>query len=196
MLGASQPAAGRFVSNAPNVTALLAAWRGGNQAALEQISPYIYAELRKLAGRAMAGESAGHTLQTTALVHEAFVRLVDADVDYQDKQHFFQLAARMMRRILVDHARAKSSAKRGGNQGHVALDTSIEVADGDSIAIMELDDALEKLAARDVRMAQVVELIFFGGLSYEETAAALGISRTLVFEDLTFAKAWLKKAMS
>jgi len=144
----------------------------------------------------MAGESAGHTLQTTALVHEAFVRLVDADVDYQDKQHFFQLAARMMRRILVDHARAKSSAKRGGNQGHVALDTSIEVADGDSIAIMELDDALEKLAARDVRMAQVVELIFFGGLSYEETAAALGISRTLVFEDLTFAKAWLKKAMS
>jgi RNA polymerase sigma factor (TIGR02999 family) len=179
-----------------NVTTLLAAWQSGDQAALEELSPYIYQELRRLAGRAMAGETPGHTLQTTALVHEAFVRLVDAEVDYSGRQHFFTLAARMMRRILVDHARGKRRDKRGGGQRPASLDTAVDVADGDAISIIELDEALEKLAAHDARMAEAVELIYFGGLSYEETAETLGISRTAVFEDLTFAKAWLKNAMS
>jgi len=184
------------VSDERNVTSLLIAWQAGDRNALEQLSPYIYQELRRLAGRAMAGESSGHTLQTTALVHEAFVRLVDAEIDVRGRQHFFMLAARMMRRILVDHARAKRRDKRGGGQRPSSLDTAIGVSDDESISIIELDEALEKLGQHDPRMAEAVELIYFGGLSYDETAAALGISRTAVFEDLTFAKAWLKNAMT
>ena len=188
------------MSDKNQVTNLLIAWQGGDEAALEQLSPYIYQELRRLARRAMDGESAGHTLQTTALVHEAFVRLVGAEVSYQGRQHFFALAARMMRRILVDHARAKRRAKRGSGGVHLPLhaadDAEAQPSVTDAETVIELDDALTKLAAFDARMAETVELIYFGGLSYEETAAALGISRAAVFEDLRFAKAWLRNAMS
>jgi RNA polymerase sigma factor (TIGR02999 family) len=188
------------VSNKDQVTNLLIAWQGGDESALEQLSPYVYQELRRLAGRAMEGESSGHTLQTTALVHEAFVRLVDAEVDYRGRKHFFAIAARMMRRILVDHARAKRRAKRGGREVHVPLDAGGDVetepAATDLASVLELDDALTKLAAFDSRMADTVELIYFGGLSYEEAADTLGISRTAVFDDLRFAKAWLRNAMT
>jgi RNA polymerase sigma factor (TIGR02999 family) len=184
------------VSDQDQVTNLLIAWQGGDDAALEQLSPYVYRELRRLASRAMGGEGAGHTLQTTALVHEAFVRLVDVDVDFRGRQHFFALAARMMRRILVDHARTKRRAKRGSGEPHVSLDVVADSEPTDSVSVIELDDALTKLTAFDARMAEVVELIYFGGLSYDDAAAALGISRTAVFEDLRFAKAWLKNAMS
>ena len=178
------------------VTNLLSAWQGGDEAALEQLSPYVYKELHRLAARAMDGESAGHTLQTTALVHEAFVRLVGADVDFSGRQHFFALAARMMRRILVDHARTRKRAKRGSGQLRVSLDVD-ELSSGDDVAsVIELDEALGRLAAIDRRAADVVELIYFGGLSYEETAATLEVSRTTVVEDLRFARAWLRKTMT
>jgi RNA polymerase sigma factor (TIGR02999 family) len=180
------------------VTNLLIAWQGGDQAAFDQLSPYVYRELRRLASRAMRKEPAGHTLQTTALVHEAFIRLVDADVDYASRHHFMALAARLMRRILVDHARGKQRGKRGGGTPVLSLDPGAAEPEDptDPIAVIELDDALTKLAEREPRLAEVVELIYFGGLSYEETAAALGISRTAVFEDLKFAKVWLRQAMS
>lgn len=178
------------------VTNLLIAWQGGDDAALEELSPYVYQELRRLARRAMDGESSGHTLQTTALVHEAFERLIDAAVDYSGRQHFFALAARMMRRILVDHARAKRRAKRGSGEPQLPLEAAAHASAEDSASVIELDDALTKLADFDARMADTVELVYFGGLSYEEVATTLGVSRTSVFEDLRFAKAWLKNAMS
>jgi RNA polymerase sigma factor (TIGR02999 family) len=186
------------VNERREVTNLLIAWQGGDKAAFDQLSPYVYQELRRLAGRAMRKEPPGHTLQTTALVHEAFMRLVDADVDYSGRQHFFALAARMMRRILVDHARAKHRGKRGSGAPLLSLDpTAIGSGEsGDPVTVIELDDALTKLAQFDPRLAEVIELIYFGGLSYEETAATLDISRTAVFEDLKFAKAWLRQAMS
>ena len=178
-------------------TSLLLAWQQGDEQALQKLSPFVYQELRRLAGRAMAGEGAGHTLQTTALVHEAYVRLVDAEVDFQGRHHFFALAARMMRRILVDHARAKRRVKRGGNESPVDLEVAAHIAAGSGgTDILELDEALTKLAENDPRLAEAVELIYFGGLSYDEAAAELGISRSVLGEDLKFAKAWLKNAMS
>lgn len=186
------------MSDKDQVTNLLIAWQGGDQAALEPLSGYVYEELRRLAGRAMRGEAPGHTLQTTALVHEAFVRLIDADVDFRGRQHFFALAARMMRRILVDHARAKRRAKRDSGGPLLTLGAAESGADDsvDPVAVIELDDALTKLGEIDPRLAKVVELIYFGGLSYDEAAAALDVSRTAMFEDLKFARAWLREAMS
>ncbi len=183
------------------VTGLLAAWQQGDESALDRLSPYVYEELKRLASNAMAGEAAGHTLQTTALVHEAFVRLVDADVDYSGRQHFFALAARMMRRILVDHARGKRREKRGRGEPLLSLDVGEQrAADGgdgpETASLLELDDALTKLADFDPRSAEIVELTFFGGLSYDEVAGLVGISRTAVYQDLKFARAWLRKAMS
>jgi len=187
------------VSDKDQVTNLLIAWQGGDQAALEQLSAYVYQELHRLAGRAMRAEAPGHTLQTTALVHEAFVRLIDADVDYRGRQHFFALAARMMRRILVDHARAKQRAKRDSGGPLLTLGAA-EVGTHDSavdpVAVIELDDALTKLGGIDPRLANVVELVYFGGLSYDEAAVALDTSKTAVFDDLKFARAWLRQAMS
>lgn len=183
------------MNDANPVTTLLAAWRDGDESVLEPLSAYVYHELRRLAGRAMEGESAGHTLQPTALVHEAFVRLIQADVDYRGRQHFFAIAARMMRRILVDHARSKHRAKRGGGAVAVTLDAASTSDPTETLAVIELDDALTKLAELDRRAAEVVELVYFGGLSCDETAALLEISRSTVFEELRFAKAWLRDAM-
>lgn len=182
-----------------DVTDLLVAWRDGDEAALERLSPLLYTELRRLAGAYMAREAPGHTLQATALVNEAFVRLVDADVDYRDRRHFFALAARMMRRILVDHARSRERDKRGGGVLALSYDEELHVpagGEGNTASVLELDEALSRLAEIDTRMVEAVELIFFGGLTYEEAAEVLGVSRSTLFEDVRFARAWLKRAMS
>ncbi len=176
------------------LTQLLIAWSQGDANALEQLTPLVYAELRKLAHRYMNRERAGHTLQTTAVVHEAFLRLIgNPQENWQNRAHFYAIAAQMMRRILVDYARANSRAKRGGETTRVALeDIDAPVAepalDPDVIA---LDEALEKLAEIDPRRSRVVELRFFGGLSVEETAHVLQVAPDTVVRDWRVAKAWL-----
>lgn len=180
-----------------DITQLLGAWRQGDSGALEALTPIVYEELRRLASRSMRGEGPGHTLQPTAVVNEAYLRLVDAQVEVTDRRHFYALAARMMRRVLVDYARAKRSEKRGGGQPTGTLDTSILGQDhARATDVLELDDALARLGERDATLVQALELIYFAGMSYAETAAHLGRSRTSLVEDLQFAKAWLRRAMS
>jgi RNA polymerase sigma-70 factor, ECF subfamily len=180
--------------NPGELTQLLIAWSQGDERALEQLAPLVYAELRKLAHRYMTRERAGHTLQTTALVHEAFLRLIGSPQEsWQNRAHFYAIAAQMMRRILVDYARANSRAKRGGETTRVALEevdflVSKPALDLDVIA---LDAALEKLAEIDPRRSRVVELRFFGGLSVEETAYVLQVAPDTVVRDWRVAKAWL-----
>ena len=182
----------------PNdVTQLLVAWGNGDQAARDELMPLVYAELHRLAHRHIKRERPGHTLQTSALVNEAFVRLVDQrDVHWQSRAHFFGIAAQMMRRILVDYARKRRFAKRGGNQLQVSLNEELVAANQRSAEVVLLDDALTQLAEIDERKSKVVELKFFGGLSIEETAEALGVSPGTVMRDWTLAKAWLRRAMS
>ena len=179
------------------VTQLLVAWGNGDQAARDELMPLVYAELHRLAHRHIKRERPGHTLQTSALVNEAFVRLVDQrDVHWQSRAHFFGIAAQMMRRILVDYARKRRFAKRGGNQLQVSLNEELVAANQRSAEVVLLDDALTQLAEIDERKSKVVELKFFGGLSIEETAEALGVSPGTVMRDWTLAKAWLRRAMS
>lgn len=178
-----------------SVTVLLNGWQAGDGAAFDALSAIVYDELRRIAGRLMAGEKDGHTLQATALVNEAFISLADGEVSVSDRQHFFALASRVMRRALVDHARSKQRIKRGGDQVAVTLKTAVSATD-DAMDVLELDDALTKMAEEDPRLVQAVEMIYFGGLSYDETAAELGISRTALVRELKFAKAWLRRAMS
>jgi RNA polymerase sigma factor (TIGR02999 family) len=179
------------------VTQLLVAWGNGDQAARDQLMPLVYAELHRLAHRHIKRERPGHTLQTSALVNEAFVRLVDQrDVHWQSRAHFFGIAAQMMRRILVDYARKRRFAKRGGNQLQVSLNEELVAANQRSAEVVLLDDALTQLAEIDERKSKVVELKFFGGLSIEETAEVLGVSPGTVMRDWTLAKAWLRRAMS
>jgi RNA polymerase sigma factor (TIGR02999 family) len=179
------------------ITALLRAWRGGDQGARDQLVPVVYPELRRLAQRYMRRERSGHTLQTTALVNEAYLRLVDiSGVTWQDRAHFFAVSAQIMRRILVDSARARITAKRGSGTPRVNLD---EVPDVSSVRAGELtaiDEALTRLAQVDARKAQVIELRFFGGLSVEETAEVLKISPQSVMRDWKLAKAWLLRELS
>ena len=176
------------------LTQLLIAWSRGDARALEQLTPLVYAELRKIAHRYMNRERAGHTLQTTAVVHEAFLRLLgNPQENWQNRAHFYAIAAQMMRRILVDYARANLRAKRGGETIRVALEdidapVTEPALDPDLIA---LDDALEKLAEIDPRRGRVVELRFFGGLSVEETAHVLQVAPDTVVRDWRVAKAWL-----
>lgn len=180
------------------VTQLLHDWRGGNQRALEKLMPIVYDTLRDLAGRYMRREAAHHTLQATVVVNEAYIKLIDADVSWADRSHFIAIAARAMRRILVDHARNKGRDKRGGDVTRVTLQDSRIYPDGaptPNIDLLELEDALEKLAQFDERKAQAVELLFFGGLTYDEIAEALGISAATVDRELRFAKAWLYNSL-
>ena len=179
------------------VTQLLVAWGNGDQAARDQLMPLVYAELHRLAHRHIKKERPGHTLQTSALVNEAFVRLVDQrDVHWKSRAHFFGIAAQMMRRILVDYARKRRFAKRGGNQLQVSLNEELVAANQRSAEVVLLDDALTQLAEIDERKSKVVELKFFGGLSIEETSEVLGVSPGTVMRDWTLAKAWLRRAMS
>jgi RNA polymerase sigma-70 factor, ECF subfamily len=178
------------------VTALLHAWGAGDEAALHQLVPLVESELRRLAGAYMARERTGHTLQPTALVNEAFLRLVDAqDVRWHGRAHFFGIAARLMRRVLVDHARARGFRKRGGGAHAVPLEDAILVSRAPDITLLDLDHALDQLAALDDRKARVVEMRFFGGMTVEETADALGVSSDTVKRDWRLAKLWLLDAL-
>jgi RNA polymerase sigma factor (TIGR02999 family) len=179
-----------------SVTQLLGAWRSGDEHALEQLTPLVYNELRRLAGRYMQSERAGHTLQATAVVNEAFMRMVDMDVPWQNRAHFFAIAARSMRRILVDHAKAHRREKRGGKFTDLTLDEGL-VADGSAEPdMLHLDEALHKLEGYDKRKADVIELHYFGGLTYNEIAEALELSPATVDRDLRMAKAWLHNELS
>lgn len=185
-------------SPAPSeVTRLLAEWREGDEGAFRRLVPVVYAELQRIARLALRGESPGHTLQTTALVHEAYLRLAGTDVEWESSRHFRAVAARAMRRILVDHARRRSARKRGGGEPVLRLDSLEGVVAGDARpgAFLDLDAALERLFELDERKARTVELHYFAGLSYEEVADALEISPTTVFRDLSLAKAWLYREL-
>jgi RNA polymerase sigma-70 factor (ECF subfamily) len=178
------------------VTALLVNWTAGDEAALEQLTPIVHAELKRLAKRQMAGERPGHVLQATALVNEAYLRLVNLeDIRWQDRAHFFAIAARVMRRILVDFARARDYQKRGGGAKHVTLGQAADVPAGQPTDLMAIDRALEALALIDPRKSQVVELRFFGGLTLDETAEVLHISRDTVKRDWRFARLWLTREL-
>jgi RNA polymerase sigma factor (TIGR02999 family) len=177
------------------VTRLLRAWRAGDPSARDALTPMIYRELQRLAHSAMRGERSGHTLQTTALVHEAFIALADAQVDWVDRAHFFGIAARQMRHILVNHAQAHRAAKRGGGHPHAALDEALEVVGTPSAEITDLDDALRRLESFDPRKAQILELHYFGGLTYDEIAASMRLSAATVDAELRFAKAWLRSKL-
>lgn len=180
-----------------NVTALLIQWRGGDERAVEKLLPLVYDELRRIAKRQMAGERPGHLLQATALVNEAYLRLVDIRrVQWQDRVHFYALSARVMRRVLVDSARAQKNQKRGGRQHRVTLEQNLLAGSDTPEDVIAIDRVLKSLAAQYERKAQVVELRFFGGLSVEETAEALGISEETVTRDWKFAKNWLMRELS
>jgi RNA polymerase sigma factor (TIGR02999 family) len=179
------------VSNA-NITQLLHDWVRGDSQSLEVLTPLVYGQLHQIAARIFRGEKSNHTLQTTALVHEAFARLVKVDVDWQDRSHFFALAARMMRRILVDHANMKAAARRGGKHSDLPLDDVIVVSPEAGEAILDLHEALIELANHDARKADILELHYFGGLTYEEMGEVLGLSSSTLDRDIRFAKAWLR----
>ena len=185
------------VGAAPNPTTLLLAWGRGDETALDQLIPLVHDELRQLARRHMAGERPGHTLQATALVNEAYLRLIEVNqVRWQNRAHFFAMASRVMRRILVDAARARGYQKRGGGAETVSLDEALLVSGEPRQDLVALDDALNALAAFDLRKSQVVEMRFFGGLRVEETAAALHVSADTVMRDWRLAKAWLVRELS
>ena len=183
--------------DAQNITELLVGYGRGDKEALDQLMPIVYEELRRQAARYLRREQAGHTLQTTALIHEAYVRLVDQrNVQWQNRAHFFGIAAQMMRRILVDHARTKKRAKRGGSDVRVSLAEATIAAKDQELDVVALDEALERLAQLDEQQSRVVELRFFSGLTVEETAEVLGISKATVKRDWSMAKAWLHRELS
>jgi len=182
--------------SASEVSQLLINWGQGDDSALEKLIPLVYDELRKLAHYQMARENAGHTLQTTALVNEVCLRLLGSvEVAWQDRAHFLALSAKLMRRVLVDHARGRGRAKRGGAQRKLSLDESLAIPVGHDTNLIALDDALNSLATVDPRKAKTVELRFFGGYSVEETAKILNISVRTVMNDWKFAKVWLLRSI-
>jgi RNA polymerase sigma factor (TIGR02999 family) len=179
------------------ITQLLIQWSSGDRSALDKLMPLVYEELRKLAHHYMSRERAGHTLQTTALVNEAYARLVDQHgLTFESRAHFFGIAARAMRQILVEYARARAAEKRGGGRERVELDEAALVSEEPAMEMVALDEALRELAGFDERLARVVELRFFGGLSVEETAEVLRVSPNTVIRDWSTARAWLYKAVT
>lgn len=178
------------------VTGLLQKWSGGDANALERLVVLVYPELRKIAYRCLSGERPGHTLQATALVNEAYLKLVDIhSMEWHDRAHFFAVGARIMRRILVDHARSKGYAKRGGGAVRVDFNAALVVSDASDPAVVRLDDALTQLATFDARKARIVEMRYFGGLNANDIAAVLRVSPQTVNRDWSLAKAWLAREM-
>ena len=179
------------------ITQLLAKWREGNQSALDELYPLLYDEMHRLARRYMSRERKGHTLQTTALINEAYVRLVDQkNVPWANRSHFFAISAQIMRRILIDHARRHQYAKRGGGARQVSLEEAATVVPDQSEELLRLDEALKSLAEMDPRRSQVVELRYFGGLNNEEIAGVLHISENTVTRDWNMARAWLYQQLT
>jgi RNA polymerase sigma factor (TIGR02999 family) len=180
-----------------NITELLVGYARGDKEALDKLMPIVYEELRRQAARYLRKERPGHTLQTTALIHEAYVRLVDQrNVQWQNRAHFFGIAAQLMRRILVDHARTKKRVKRGGSDVRVSINDANVAVKGQDLDVVALDEALQRLAEIDEQQSRVVELRFFSGLTVEETAAVMGISKATVKRDWSMAKAWLHRELS
>jgi RNA polymerase sigma factor (TIGR02999 family) len=181
----------------PDPTGLLQAWGKGDHAAFEELIPLVHEELRRVAQRELRRERPGHSLEATALVNEAYLRLIDLNrIEWHDRAHFFAMSARMMRRILVDSARARGNQKRGGGTPKVSLDEALQVSKEPGCDLVVLDDALKTLGAMDPRKAQVVEMRFFGGLTIEESAAALQVSVDTVRRDWRVAKVWLLRELS
>jgi RNA polymerase sigma-70 factor, ECF subfamily len=196
MRGAGQSDDGVGTQAAGEISTLLRAWSGGEQNALERLTPIVYEDLHRLARRYMKRERAGHSLQTTALVNEAYMRLVDYKrMQWQDRAHFFAISSTLMRRILVEHPRSHN-LKRGGAVQHVSLEEAVVVGGSRGADLVALDDALNVLAGLDPRKVQVVEMRFFGGLSVEETAEVLKVSTVTVMRDWSTAKAWLYRELA
>ena len=179
-----------------NVTQLLTQWRSGDRAALDRLMPLVYDELRLIAARYLRKERAGHTLQSTALVNEAYMRLVDTQSDWQNRAHFFAVAARIIRGLLVDHARARLASKRGGARLALSLDEAIAVPNTREFHLVAVDDALTSLSRIDEQQSRIVELRFFGGLTIEETSEVLQISPSTVKRDWILAKTWILRELS
>jgi RNA polymerase sigma-70 factor (ECF subfamily) len=179
------------------VTALLERWSNGDSSARDALIPLVYDELRRIARRCLSGQSSNHTLQPTALVHEAYLRLAKRDsIDWQNRAHFFAMAAQMMRQILVDHARKHAAAKRGANPVTLVVDDATAISKTPSLDLLALDDAMQRLANLDPRQCRIVELRFFGGLSIEETAEVVNISPATTKREWATARLWLHHAMS
>lgn len=180
------------------ITAMLREWGGGDREALEKLMPLVYNELHKQAARYLRRERPNHTLQTTALIHEAYMKLVDQrEANWESRTHFFAIAAQAMRRILIDHARARRQEKRGGDNVTLALDdAALIITDERNIDLLALDEALDRLAEIDGQQVRIVELRYFSGLSLEETAEALGISRATVAREWSVAKTWLRRELT
>ena len=184
------------MEHSAEVVQLLDQWRGGDQAAYDHLIPLVYGDLRRLARGQLRRETPGHSLQPTLLVHEAYLRLADGDVNWQNRTHFMSVAARVMRRILVEWARAKRAEKRGGDGVRVTLTEGLSAPAPDQVDVLDLDQAMERLHQLDARQAQVVELAYFGGLTYPEIGRMLDVSEATVDRDLRHAKAWLKRELA
>lgn len=184
------------MADQPSITQLLNRWGSGDKEAEAALTPMVYDELQRTAKRLFRQENSGHTLQPTALVHEAFVKLVDADVTWQDRAHFFSLAARMMRRLLVNHANARNAAKRGGDAVKVTLNEAIVPGSSADADLLDLEEALQALGELDPRKAELIELQYFGGLSFKELEEVTGLSSSTLDRDLRMARAWLKDKIS
>jgi RNA polymerase sigma-70 factor (ECF subfamily) len=185
-----------MIERSDKITQLLIAWRNGEAKALDDLMPLVHRELKRIARNFMRRQHVGHTLQTTALVNEAFVRLVDSDkVNWQDRSHFFAISAQLMRRVLVDAARRKNSAKRGGERVQVTLADDLRSDDTDQVDVVAIDDALKRLARLNQRQCQIVELRYFGGLTEDEIAETLNISARTVRRDWNLARAWLYREL-
>ena len=184
------------VEQSTDITTLLAGWSKGDTACSEMLAPLIYDELQRIAQRLFRNESAKHTLQPTALVHEAYARLVKVDVDWNNRTHFYALAARMMRRLLINHAAARAAEKRGGGAVHVTLSEASDAALNAGVELLDLNEALEALAEYNTRMSELIDLQYFGGMTVDEISNVTGLSPRTIGRDLRFARAWLKDYLS
>jgi len=179
-----------------SITRLLHQSQGGNKAAFDELIPVVYDQLYRLASRRLSSERRGHTLRTTEIVNEAYLRLVDSDVAWSDRAHFYAIAARVMRRILIDYAKQRNREKRGGEYEKVSLDAAFEIGTPSASNLLEVNQALERLSAKDARKGSIIELLVFGGLTYDEAAAALGISAATLHRELKLAKAFLHRELT